>query len=90
MNILDELSKIELRKRAIEELIESQNKIISDCIDRYNFYKVELEKIDILEDLSGGKIDNLEKRKRYSEEIENALNEANQAIDLKTKLENLK
>jgi hypothetical protein len=90
MNILDELSKGELRKRAIEELIEAQNKIISDCIDRYNFYRVELEKINILEDLSDAKIDNLEKRKRYSDEVDGALEEANEAIDLKKKLENLK
>lgn len=90
MDILSELDKSELRKRAIEELIESQNKIINDCIDRYNFYKVELEKIDILEKLTEGAVDVSEKRKRYSDEIKSALEEGKQAMDLKTKLANLK
>ncbi|MBC2581031.1 hypothetical protein [Clostridium sp. DJ247] len=90
MDILQELSKIEIRNKAIEELIESQNKIINDCIDRYKFYKVELEKIDILTKLSNENIENIEQRNRYAQEVESALNEAKQAIELKAKLESLK
>ncbi|WML37209.1 hypothetical protein [Clostridium sp. OS1-26] len=90
MDILQEINGHDLRRKAIDELIEVQNKIINDCLDRYNFYKVELEKINILESLAGNIIEGGEKRNKYTSEIDGALKEAKQAISLKIKLENLK
>lgn len=90
MDILQDINGQDLRRKAIDELIEVQNKIINDCLDRYNFYKVELEKINILESISGDIIEGGEKRKKYVSEIDGALKEAKQAIGLKIKLENLK
>lgn len=90
MDILQEINSQELRKKAVDELIEVQNKIINDCLDRYNFYKIELEKINILESLANELIENGDKRKKYTSEIDCALKEAKQAINLKLKLEDLK
>lgn len=90
MDILQEINGQDLRRKAIDELIEVQNKIINDCLDRYNFYKIELEKINILESLAGNIIEGGEKRKKYTSEIDGALKEVKQAISLKIKLENLK
>ncbi|MBI6875478.1 hypothetical protein [Clostridium aciditolerans] len=90
MDILQEINGQDLRRKAIDELIEVQNKIINDCLDRYNFYKIELEKINILESLAGNIIEDGEKRKKYTSEIDGALKEVKQAISLKIKLENLK
>lgn len=90
MDILQDINRQDLRRKAIDELIEVQNKVINDCLDRYNFYKVELEKINILESLSGDIIEDGEKRGKYISEIDGALREAKQAISLKIKLENLK
>lgn len=90
MDILQEINRKDLRRRAIDELIEVQNKIINDCLDRYNFYKIELEKINILESLASDIVKDGEQKKKYTLEVENALKEAKQAIDLKVKLENFK
>lgn len=90
MDILQDINGQDLRRKAIDELIEVQNKIINDCFDRYNFYKVELEKINILESLSGDVIEGGERRRKYTLEIDTALKEAKQAMALKIKLENLK
>ncbi|MBV7273544.1 hypothetical protein [Clostridium thailandense] len=90
MDILQEINRKDLRRRAIDELIEVQNKIINDCLDRYNFYKIELEKINILESLASDIVKDGEQKKKYTLEVENALTEAKQAIDLKVKLEKVK
>lgn len=90
MDILQEINRQDLRRKAIDQLIEVQNKIINDCLDRYNFYKIELEKINILESLTNDIISNGEQKKKFTREIDCALKEAKQAINLKVKLENLK
>lgn len=89
MDVFKEVRREELRKKAIEELLEAQNKIINDCQERYNYYRIQLEKINILEYLTDKSGINIEEKMKYKAEISNALNEANQAIELKNKLENL-
>ena len=89
MDLFKEVRKDELRKKAIGELIETQNKIISDCQERYNYYRVQLEKINILESLAKSVVGNKEEKRRLNDEISSALTEAKQAIELKNKLENL-
>lgn len=90
MDLFKELRKNDLRKRAIDELIEAQNKIINDCKERYNFYTIQLEKVSILESIVSDIINNEEEKNRFNEEINSALNEAKQAIELRNKLEYLK
>lgn len=89
MDVFKEVRKEELRKRAIDELIEAQNKIIGDCQERYNYYRIQLEKVNILEDLTRDDRSNNEEKMKFNQEISNALNEAKQAMELKNKLENL-
>lgn len=90
MDILQKINRQDLRRKAIEELIEVQNKIINDCLDRYNFYKIELEKINILESLADDIMISGEQKEKFAQEIDSALKEIKQAINLKVKLENLK
>lgn len=89
MDVFKEVRREELRKKAIDELIEAQNKIISDCQERYNYYRIQLEKINILEDLTQNYMVDKEEKIKFNHEIASALNEAEQAIELKNKLENL-
>ena len=89
MDVFKEVRKDELRKKAVNELIEAQSKIINDCQERYNYYRVQLEKINILEGLTKTIMGNKEEKRRLNEEISSALTEAKQAIELKNKLENL-
>lgn len=89
MELFKEVRQEDLRKKAIDELLGTQNKIINDCQERYNYYRVQLEKINILESLAKNIVGNKEEKRRINEEINSALNEAKQAIELKNKLENL-
>lgn len=89
MDVFKEVRREELRRKAIDELIEAQNKIISDCQERYNYYRIQLEKINILEDLTQKHMINKEEKIKFNNEINSALDEAEQAIQLKNKLENL-
>jgi len=89
MDVFKEGRKEELRKKAIEELLEAQNKIINDCQERYNYYRVQLEKINILENLTKNIVINKEEKTKFNREVNSALSEAKQAIELKNKLENL-
>jgi len=89
MDVFKEVRREELRKKAIDELIEAQNKIINDCQERYNYYRIQLEKINILEDLTRNFVINKEEKIKFDQEISSALNEAKQAMELKDKLENL-
>ncbi|MDW8799895.1 hypothetical protein P8V03_01850 [Clostridium sp. A1-XYC3] len=89
MDVFNEIRSEELRKRAIDELIEAQNKIINDCQERYNYYRIQLEKINILESLTNNVISNKEEKNRFNKEINSALNEAKEAIELRDRLESL-
>ena len=89
MDVFKEVRKEELRKKAIEELLEAQNKIINDCQERYNYYRVQLEKINILENLTKNIVINNEEKTKFNQEVSSALREAKQAIELKNKLEDL-
>ncbi|MCT8978213.1 hypothetical protein N4T77_16615 [Clostridium sp. CX1] len=89
MDVFNEIRSEELRKRAIDELIEAQNKIINDCQERYNYYRIQLEKINILESLTNNIISNKEEKNRFNKEINSALNEAKEAIELRDRLESL-
>jgi hypothetical protein len=88
MDLFKEVRKDELRKKAISELIEAQNRTIKDCQERYNYYRVQLEKVNILETLTKNVSSNKEEKRRLNDEISSALTEAEQAIELKNKLEN--
>lgn len=89
MDLFKDMRKEELRKIAIDELLEAQNKIISDCQERYNYYRVQLEKINILENLTKNIVINKDEKRKLNNEISSALSEAKQAIELKNKLEGL-
>lgn len=89
MDVFEEMRKEELRKKAIDELLEAQNKIINDCQERYNYYRVQLEKINILENLTKNIVINKDEKRKINHEISSALSEVKQAIELKNKLENL-
>ncbi|KZL93817.1 hypothetical protein [Clostridium magnum] len=90
MDLFKEVRKEELRKKAIDELLQAQNKIISDCQERYNYYRIQLEKINILEHLTKNIVIDKEEKEKFNHEISSALNEAKQATELKNKLENLR
>ena len=89
MDVFKDMRKEELRKKAIDELLEAQNKIINDCQERYNYYRVQLEKINILENLTKNIVINKDEKRKFNHEINSALSEAKQAIELKNKLEDL-
>lgn len=89
MDVFKEIRSDEFRKKAIDELVEAQNKIINDCQERYKYYRTQLEKINILESLTDNMIDNKDEKDRFNQEINNALNEAKEAMELRNKLQRL-
>ncbi|MGY0375254.1 hypothetical protein [Clostridium sp. JNZ J1-5] len=90
MNVLKEIEKDELKQRAIEELIKEQDKIIADCQQKYNFCKIQLEKIAILKDISNDSLDDSEAKEKCQEEIDKLIKKSGEANELKSKLEKLK